>query len=182
MARTKPRLFAFPREIELAHFHLDSATDPAKVTLLEDVVDTFAAIARTKVIGEELLDPFEDAARYPDPEVRGLGLLRLSVLCHSFPLASERYARLVADPDPEIRRFAVTVLANTPATVISALLPAALADKDWAVRKAAATIAGALPLPALRPVFEARLGSEADARVRVVLQLAVEHQIELGPR
>lgn len=180
MARTKPRLFAFPREVELAPFLHDSSTDPQKLRLLEDVVDTFAAIARTKVIGEELLDPFEQAARHPDPEVRGLGLLRLSVLCHYFPQAADRYARLVRDPDPDIRRFAVTVLANTPASVISGLLPEALSDSDWGVRKAAATIAGALPLPALQPVFRERLDHEADARVRVVLQLAVEHQSALA--
>ena len=178
MPRTKPRLFAFPREVELAHLQHGIA-DPRIDGLLTSVVDAFATIARCKAVTPDLLQPFEDAVRCPDPEVRGLGLLRLSVLCHYFPEAVELYATLSRDPDPELRQFAVRVLANTPPEVISALLPVALADPDWSVRKAAATVAGALPLPTLRPIFEDRLGAEVDARVRVVLQLAVEHQAGL---
>lgn len=180
MARTKPRLFAFSREVELAHLSLDTSTPPAKAALLKDVVETFAHIARNKAVSEELLDPFEEAACYDDAQVRGLGMLRLSVLTHYFPEAGERFAALVTHANVEIRRFAVTVLANTEQSLVASLLPVALADEDWMVRKAAATVAGALPLPQLQPVFERQLFRERDARVRVVLQLAVDHQAALS--
>lgn len=176
MARRKPRLFAFPREVELAHLQVDGTVDSEVMHHVSAVIDAFAEIANTRSVRPEWLGPIAEAARHPDPAVRGLGLTRLSVLCHYFPEAVEHYAALTRDPDPSVRQFAVTVLANTPPTVVASLLPAALSDRDWGVRKAAATVAGALPLPELRPLFERHLTREADARVRVVLQLAVDHQ------
>lgn len=179
MPRSKPRLFAFPREVELAW--LRPGTDGETVRLATRAVDAFAEIARQKSVSGDRLAPLVDAARHPDPQVRGLALTRLSVLCHYFPEAIETYGGLIRDADPEVRRFAVTVLANTPSQAIGALLPLALADGDWNVRKAAATVAGALPLPELKPLFAQHLEDERDARVKVVLQLAVAHQDRVGP-
>jgi len=143
MARRKPRLFAFPREVELAHLQ-EWSTDPDQVRLVTQVIDAFALIAKTKQVEAGQLVPFLQAARHTDPQVRGLGLTRLSVLCHYFEEARLKYAELTTDPSPDVRSFAVTLLANTPRTLIDALLPAALQDDDESVRAAAGAVAKAV--------------------------------------
>jgi HEAT repeat protein len=179
MQRRKPRLFAFPREVDLAGID-QWATDPEQMRLLTDVIDAFGTVAKTRKLLEHHLRPIERAARYPDDQVRGVAMTRLSVLTHYFDEAIIRFEGLLRDEDSSVRRFAVFTLANTPPRVIYSMLPGALADPDWQVRKAAATIAGALPLPDLGGLFADRLADEQDARVKVVLQMAVRHQTRLA--
>ena len=175
MQRRKPRLFAFPRDVDLAGF-TQWATDAEQVRLLTEVVDAFAAVAKDRRIQPHHLSPILRAARHHDDQVRGVAMTRLSVLTHYFDEAIIAFESLLRDDDITVRRFAVLTLANTPPRVLTSMLPAALADPDWTVRKAAATIAGALPLPQLRGLFADRLADERDARVKVVLQMAVTHQ------
>ena len=77
-----------------------------------------------------------------------------------------------------MRLYASSVLANTPAEIGLPLLDRLLADDEWRVRKAAAQTAGAVVWPGLLDVLESHLGAEGDARVGVVLSLAVAFQRE----
>lgn len=175
MARRRPRLFAFPREVELRDLR-QWASDPEEVRLWTEVVDAFAEIAHTKKITPALLATFVNAAQHPRPTLHGLVMTRLSVLCHYFPEAIEAYVGLLQHPDAGLRKLAVLTLSNTPKSTLLRLLPAGLTDPEWQVRKAAAQVAGALPLPGLLAFLEARQQVETDARVRVILQMAVRHQ------
>ena len=178
MARRRPRLFAFPREVELRDLR-QWASDPEEVRLWTHVVDSFDEIANTKEISPALLAPFIHASQHPRPTLRGLAMTRLSVLCHYFPEAIEAYAWLTQHPDTDLRKCSVLAMSNAPKPMLLQLLPAALTDREWHVRKAAAQVAGALPLPSLLAFLEARQHVEADARVRVVLQMAVRHQQQI---
>ncbi len=152
------------------------ASDPEEIRLWTGIVDTFAAIAKSKQITPDQLQAFTDAAQHAKPTLRGLAMTRLSVLCHYFPEAVDAYKLLIQHPDADLRQFAVLAMANTPPSTVTQLLPAALTDPEWTVRKASAQVAGALPLPSLTAFLEARLQVETDARVRVVLQMAITHQ------
>lgn len=170
--RKRPRLFSFSRDVELAHYN-EVIRRPADRRCLESIIDAFITICGDHAVTQATLAPFAQGARHPAPELRGLAITRLSVLTHYFDEARALMAELVGDADPETRRFAVSALANTPPDVGLPLLDQALTDDAWRVRKGAAQVAGAVPWPGLIDVVEPHHAAEADARVRVVLSLAV---------
>ena len=175
MARRKPRLFAFSREIEVAWFD-EWVSDPAVRKVLEDVVDAFAAVCATQQLPRQQLEPIANAAEHPDQAVRGFAVTRLSVLAHYFSSVNPVFEHLVAHPDPDVRRNACTALANAPPELAAALLDRALDDASWTVRKAAAQVSGAIPIDGLLEVIARHRRSERDARVRVLLDQAVDVQ------
>lgn len=175
--RKRPRLFSFSRDVELDHFR-GVVSDPSDQRLLEAMIDGFIEIGRTHEICDEALAPFVDGARHPLAQLRGLAFTRLSVLTHYFAEACEAFGVLCADPDPEVRRFAASALANTPPAFGTEWLDRLLADPEWTVRKAAAQTAGAVPWPGLAEIVAGHEGAEGDARVRVALSLARAFQTQ----
>jgi len=172
--RRKPRLFAFSRDVELSNYER-VPLEPSERRALEAVVDAFAAICDVNALSPETLTPITDGARHPSPIVRGAAFTRLSVLCHYFDVAHPIMAALCADDDEELRLHATAVLSNTPAAMAVPMLARASADPSWRVRKAAASVACAVPWPELDPVLVEAEAREADARVKIVIKLAREH-------
>jgi hypothetical protein len=179
MIRRKPRLHSFAREIELGWF-TDVGPGTEAWQALAAAVDAFAEISRDKELTDTRLRAIALAAVHPHPSVRGLGTTRLAVLAHYFPEVGAAFDALLAEPDPEIRLYAVTSLANAPPDVAGPRLARALSDEEWGVRKAAAQVCATIPLPDVRGVLAERQLVERDARVRVVLQLAEAFQAR-GP-
>lgn len=179
--RARPRLFSFSREIELAHYD-ELVRAPAARALLEGAVDAFVAACEDRALGPDRLAPIVAAATSDDPHVRLAGMTRLAVLTHYFEEAAEAARSLTAHADPEVRLLACATLANVAPALLLELLPRYLEDPAWRVRKMAAQVAGALPLPELVPLLEQRLAEERDARVRVVLQLALDFQARAAGR
>ncbi len=142
--------------------------------MLEAVIDAFIDVAKRHAVCDASLARLEEGAGHTQPLVRGAAITRLTVLTHYFEEAAAVLARLCRHSDEGVRLFAVSALANTPADVGRPLVEDALEDASWAVRKAAAQAAGAVVWPALLPILEARAGAEADARVGVVLSLAID--------
>ncbi len=173
--RKKPRLFSFSREVENANFE-EVVTAPEDRRALEALVDAFIAICEAQSMRPETLMPVARAARHRSEYVRGVGITRLTVLTHYFDEAAAVLEQVARDPDEGVRLYACAALANTPEKVGLPLLERALADDSWRVRKAAAQAAGAVPWPELVPILGKRLREETDARVRVVLQLAIAFQ------
>jgi len=173
--RRKPRLFSFPCEIELSHY-AGLITNDREEEILRSAIDAFIEIAHTKRINERSLSMILVAARHPSPHLRGLGILRLTVLCHYFGEAVDELAALAMDEDEEIRRFIAPMLANTPSGVAVPLVQRLLQDEDWTVRKEAAQVGSAVVIDELLPVLARRMGREEDARVRVALRIAVDFQ------
>ena len=138
--------------------------------------DAFGRTARTKRLALEDLAEVAAAARHPAAGVRGIGVTRLAVLTHYFPEARQAYAVLAQHRDLLVREFAVTAAANTATALAATVVRQALDDPEWAVRKAAARVAGAVALPEGRAVLESALATEADARVRVALELGLRFQ------
>ncbi|MBX2797308.1 MAG: HEAT repeat domain-containing protein [Myxococcales bacterium] len=171
--RRKPRLFSFSRDVELANFD-EVVTDPGDRDALSAVIDAFIEIAETKTVTDDDLESLAAGARHPSEYVRGVAITRLTVLTHYFAQAVDLLDELTSDPDESVRLFAVSAAANTPAHVGQPAVARALSDSSWRVRKAAAQTAGAVAWPDLLPSLTARTEHEPDARVRVVLQLAVE--------
>jgi len=177
--RHRPRLFSFSREIELAHYE-ELLRDPAARALLERAIDAFIAVCDDRTLGPDRLRALVDAATCDDPHVRLAAMNRLAVASHYFDEAAEAVRGLVHHLDVEVRHLACASLANVPAGLIVEVLPRYLDDPEWRIRKTAAQVAGALPLPELVPVLQEHLATERDARVRVVLQLALEFQVAQG--
>lgn len=173
--RRKPRLFSFSREVEIASF-AEVVHDPAERALLEAIVDVFLEVCRTHQLAEGALDAFARGARHPAPSVRGVALTRLTVLTHYFPEAVALLDELAADPDEELRLFACAAIANAPDGAAVPLITRGFADPSWRVRKAAAQAAGTGARPELVLSLEQAIAREADARVRVLLQLALNFQ------
>lgn len=171
----RPRLFSFSREIELAHYD-ELVRAPAARARLEAAVDAFVAICEDRALGPDRLEPIVAAATGDDPHVRLAGTNRLAVLTHYFDEAADAARGLAAHPDPEVRMLACATLANVAPALLLELLPRYLEDPEWRIRKTAAQVAGALPLPELVPRLAQRLAGERDARVRVVLRLALDFQ------
>lgn len=171
--RKRPRLFSFGREIELNN--LESwVDDPDERALLVAVIDGFLEIVRTRRITLAWLAPVVAAAGHPSENVRGVGITRLVVLAHYFDEALQAYRELAHHPDPQVRLYACSSMANAPDDLD--LLARYLADPAWEVRKAAAHVCTTQRTEALRDLVVARLTSERDARVRVVLELARRFQ------
>ena len=177
--RRKPRLFSFAREVELSHYD-DVVTDPTERRALETVVDAFAAICADHAVAPETLMPIARACRHPSMFVRGAGITRLTVLCHYFTEAHDVIEQLCRDHDDDVRLFATAALANTPEALAVPLLERCLGDASWRVRKAAAQTGQATGWATLLPVLMAAHARESDARVKVVLQLAIDHQRAVG--
>ena len=175
MARTRPRLYAFPREVELDHVR-EVARSPEELAALEGVIDAFGRTARRKRLDEDDLDALLRAARHANPSVRGIAVTRLAVLTHYFEPARDALRALQDDEDAGVREFGVTATANAPPEVTLDVVTAALDDPEWAVRKAAARVAGAVPLPRGEVLLTGPLAAERDARVRVALELALRFQ------
>lgn len=173
--RRKPRLFSFSREVELSNYE-DVVTDAEDRRSLAAVVDAFLEICQAHAVTSETLMPIARAARSPSPHVRGVAITRLTVLCHYFEEAVAVLEQVSRDPDDEVRLWAVAAAANTPEPVGVPLIDRALDDPSWMVRKAAAQAGSAVDWPTLLPVLTRHLTTEADARVRVVLQLAIDFQ------
>jgi hypothetical protein len=173
--RRKPRLFSFSREVELSHFE-DAVSRPEDRKALEAVVDAFITICNEQAVSVATLMPIARAARSSSPHVRGVGITRLAVLCHYFEEAQPVMEQVARDPDEDVRLWACSVLANTPERVGGPLIERALDDDSWQVRKAAAQAGSAVVWPTMLPILTRRLGDESDARVRVVLQLAIDFQ------
>jgi len=173
--RRKPRLFSFAREVELSHYE-DVVSDPGERAALEAVIDAFAAICAAHAVAPETLMPIARGCRHTSMFVRGAGITRLTVLCHYFPEAHDVIEQLCRDTDEELRIFATAALANTPEDLAVPLLERCLRDGSWRVRKAAAQTGSATSWPSMLPALTRAHGSESDARVRVVLQLAIDHQ------
>jgi hypothetical protein len=173
--RRKPRLFSFSREVEMGLFE-ESVTAPEDRRALGELIEAFLEICRVQAVTPETLEPVERAARHPSPSVRGVGITRLAVLAHYFDEAVAALERITRDESEEIRLYACAALANTPENVAAPLVARALEDPSWRVRKAAGQAAGAVEAPHLVPILARRLQREQDARVRVVLQLAIDFQ------
>ena len=178
--RRKPRLFSFPCEIELSHYR-GLITDEAEEIVLRNAIDAFIEIAHTKRITERSLSMLVAAARHPSSHLRGLGLLRLTVLSHYFGEAVDALAALSVDEDVELRRFMAPMLANTPPGVAGPLVRRLLQDEDWTVRKVAAQVGTAVAYEDLIPVLSRRIARERDARVRIALRLALDFQRSAHP-
>jgi len=175
--RRKPRLFSFPREVELAWF--DEATISGSDRLaLEAVVDAFIAIASSKKLEPNALDALAKGAAWPQEQVRGMAITRLAVLCHYFADAIQKMEQLIDHPDPAVRIFLCAALANTPEGVAVPLLARLLKDDEWGVRKAAAKACSAIPWESSVEMLRRRVETEPDARVRVVVQLALDFQLK----
>lgn len=173
----RPRLFSFSRDVELAHYD-EVISDPADRVRLESIIDAFITICSDHAVTTGTLAPFADGARHPLPQLRGLAITRLSVLTHYFDEAGALMAELVDDPDPETRLYAVSSLGNTPPALGLPLLDRALTDDAWHVRKAAAQVAGAVPWDGIVERIEPHHDAEGDARVKVVLTLALRFHRE----
>ncbi len=172
--RKKPRLFSFARDVVLASYD-NVPLAPADRRLLEAAVDAFVAICDVHRVAPETLMPIARAARHESMLLRGFGITKLTVLCHYFDEAHEVMNALCRDADAGLRLFATAALANCPQELAVPLLERTLADPEWTVRKAAAQVTTTVDWPELEPVLAAALDREADARVRIVLQMALEH-------
>lgn len=177
--RTRPRLFAFSRETE--HAHLDQlGLGPEERALMERVVAGFQRIVEHRDLSEEWLAPIVEAACADHPVVCGLGMQRLVVMSHYFPRAETALTDVCSDPSVSVRLFAVANLANAPMPFAFPLIARALADSEWTIRKAAATVCTAIAAEELGEIVRQRLAVEHDARVRVVLELAARFQRNTG--
>jgi hypothetical protein len=168
-------LFSFPYEVELSHY-AGVIHDPFEREVLKCTLEAFIQICHSKRVTDETLAAIVGAARHESPHLRGLGLLRLTVLCHYFGEAVDALAILAEDPDPALRRFVAPMLSNTPGGVAVPLVNRLLEDGDWSVRKAAARVGSGVHFEDLLPVLSRRMAREQDARVRVVIQLAIDFQ------
>lgn len=175
VSRRKPRLYAFAPEVELGWF-TDVSPGSSDFAALSKAVRAFAAVCASKELRAAQLAALGEAAVHRHPAVRGLGIMRLAVLSHYFPAAGEALVALVSHPEEDVRTWAVGALANTPPVLAIPALQIGLTDPAWGVRKAAAQVLAALPLEGTLAAVQAALLSERDARVRVVLGLAVELQ------
>jgi hypothetical protein len=171
----KPRLFAFPREVELQWIE-GLVHDPAERKRIEDVVDAFALVATTRTLTRAALDTIGDASTTASAEVRGTALNRLAVLTHYFPEAMRTMRKVAMHQDPKVRIAAAAACSNTPEHFAAPMLASLLRDPEWLVRKAAANVGGAVQLPSLVDTLVQRTQDETDARVRVRLQLALDFQ------
>lgn len=154
----------------------ETVTDPVDRRALGELIDAFLEICREQAVSTETLHKVAAAARHTSPYVRGVGITRLAVLTHYFDEAVAVMEQIARDDNEEVRLYACSALANTPEHVAAPLVAHALEDVSWKVRKAAAQAAGAIVSAVLIPVLGRRLQREQDARVRVVLQLAIDFQ------
>lgn len=173
--RKKPRLFSFSREVEIGNFE-EVITDPEERRVLEAIVDAFIEICRSQTVTADTLLPIARGSRHRSGYVRGVAITRVTVLTHYFDEAMAVLEQVSRDPDEEVRLYACSALPNTPDGVAVPLIDRALEDESWRVRKAAAQASGALSSQALLPILERRIAVEADARVKIQLQLAADFQ------
>ena len=113
MARKRPRLFSFPREVELQHL-ATWAQAPDIRDAVTAIVDAFAEIARTKTLPSELLHVLTSACVHPHEQVRSLAAVRLSVATHYFPTALDAFKELRQHPEASVRQTLEALVPNTP--------------------------------------------------------------------
>ncbi len=179
MTRRKPRLFSFAREVELSYFP-DVGPGTPTWHVLAYAVAAFASVCEDRSLSPDRIARVMAAATHQHPSVCGLGTSRLAVLSHYFPEVSAAFAELMRHASLQVRLFATTALSNAPTDMAREHLRVALADPEWQVRKAAAQVCSAVPLPGVLPALRAAREIERDARVRIVLQLAEEHQARVA--
>ena len=172
--RRKPRLFSFAPDVVLSSYD-NVMLQPAERILLESAVDAFATICDDHEVTTGTLMALARTARHPQLVLRGFGITKLTVLSHYFDEAHDVIEQLCRDDDLALRLFATAALANCPPSLALPLLERCLIDADWSVRKAAAQVATAVTWPELVGILDAALTIESDARVRIVLQMALEH-------
>lgn len=177
--RKKPRLFSFARDVVLGSYD-NVPLGHAERSLLEAAVDAFVAICDVHRVAPETLMPLARAARHDHMVLRGFGITKLTVLCHYFAEAHDVVEQLCRDDDVGLRLFATAALANCPSDLALPLLERCLLDPEWSVRKAAAQVTTTVDWPELLDIVKAALLVESDARVRIVLQMAVEHAERLA--
>lgn len=170
MAQSKPRLFSFGRETELANLNAWVADEDQRALLVE-VVDAFIEVSRTRRVTDETLEPIVRASCHPAESVRALAITRLVVMTHYFEEAQAALVGVAADEDPQVRLFATSSLANAPEPCQDQLLPALLIDPAWQVRKAAAQVCGST---GRADALRLRLPQEPDARVKIAIELALK--------
>lgn len=179
MSRRKPRLFSFAREVELSYFP-DVGPGTTAWHALSQAVAAFASVCEDRSLSPDRLERVMAAATHQHPSVCGLGTSRLAVLGHYFPEVGAAFGELMRHPGLQVRLFATTALSNAPAEMAREHLLVALADPEWQVRKAAAQVCSAVPIPGVLPALRTAREVERDARVRIVLQLAEEHQARVS--
>lgn len=173
--RPRPRLFSFPRDVELAH--LDGVVhDAAARGLVERMVDAFLEVVRTRELHDDQLALVVQAASHQEAGVRAFAITRLSVLTHYFKPALDALGALLHHADSDVRLYATSALSNVPTSAMAALLVVPLSDDVWQVRKAAALVAGTLRDAAVADAVDRALMVERDARVRVILAATAAFQ------
>jgi bla regulator protein BlaR1 len=106
--------------------------------------------------------PLIAALRDEDPVVRRLAVWGLAEMRPAVgAAAAEPVARLLADPDPQVRGEAARALGDLAAAGMAADIAGLLRDPDPGVREQAAHALGDLQNPASRPALEAALGDPA---------------------
>jgi hypothetical protein len=173
--RRKPRLFAFPRHIELTNLGMNGLPEP-DLKVVTAALDAFLLVANRRAITPELLTPIVAVAMHPNLVLRGLGTQRLVVMAHYFPEAQTALQDLCNDADSSVRSFAVANLANGPWPQSGHLVRSALEDPNWKVRRAAAQVCSVIAEEDLADAVEARLTVELQPRVQVALANAKQFQ------
>ncbi|MCB9691800.1 MAG: hypothetical protein H6736_08295 [Alphaproteobacteria bacterium] len=173
----RPRLFAFSREIELST--VEGWATPAERPLLEEAIDAFLDVTRTRQLTNERLEPIVAACRHASPNVRTVGVARLVVMAHYFEHARDAYRDLALAEDAGVRETACGSLPNAPDELWLPSLEIYLADEEPTVRQAAARVAATQVDPGLVTVLERALARETDPFTLKLLGRA--HAVQSSP-
>lgn len=178
MARSKrPRLFAFSREIELSM--ADGWASPPERELLEQMVDAFIEVTRTRQLTPARLRPVVEACRHPSSNVRSLGVARLAVMAHYFEHARLAFEELAGAQEAGVRESACEAVPNAPDDLVFPLLETFLDDEQARVRQAAARVAALHPVDGLVHSLERALAREPDDHTLGLLNRAHTFQMNL---
>jgi len=88
---------------------------------------------------------------------------------------SQRLAKVLNDPEPEVRKNAVLAIGNAQAHVLIPLLIKALDDLEWRVRTAAAEALKRLKAVNALSALELRLSREKHSVARNALTISIKH-------
>lgn len=155
----------------------DLAGYPAGLrVLLEQLLDDPASQVRCRAAAVILRGGEHPAAKQvlrtlwnsPDHELRGMALEALAITVS--PLRYEFATSGLEDLHPSVRRVSATALAGAEPAVAIPLLIERLADKDRAVRQAAATTLGGFGRPAIASALAALDRPETESGALLVLR------------